>query len=65
MEAEYRTYEQEKGMGNEHINFCYRQTYCHITFDLSLMLYKEANKNESSMSIELVIGRDHGKGAFR
>ena len=66
METEYRTYEykKQKGMEKQHINFWYRQTDCLLTLELSHMMYQEANKNESIMSIDLVIGGDHGKGAF-
>ena len=30
-----------------------------------ILCTKRQNKNESIMSIELVIGRDHGEGVFR
>ena len=29
------------------------------------MMFEDANNNKSIMSIDLVIGGDHGKGAFR
>ena len=49
-------------MEKEHIDFLYIQAYCLLTFDISHMICKEANKNESTISIDLVIGGDHGKG---
>ena len=61
MEAEYGTYEYEKdkGMEKDHIKFWYRQDDCPLTFELSLMMCKERKK--LIMSIDLLIGRDHGK----
>ena len=58
MGAQNVTYEddKEKVMENDPINSWYRQAYCLLTFELSRMMFQEANKNESTMSIDLVIG---------
>ena len=57
MEAEYITYEykKEKVMEKDHINFWYRQSDYLLTFELSRMMCEETNKNESIISIDLVI----------
>ena len=46
MEAQYGAYkyDKENGMGNYHINFCYRQADCLLTFELSRMMCEEAKK---------------------
>ena len=46
MEAEYRTYEneKEKGMGNDCINFWYIPAICIITFTLSNLMKDWAKK---------------------
>ena len=66
MEADDRTYEyeKEKGMEKENINLWYRQADCLQTFELYCMMCKDAKNNKSIMSIDLVIGGDHGKGEF-
>ena len=52
-------------MVKDNIKLSYRQADCLLTVELSRMACEEANKNEPTMSIDLVIGGDHGKGAFR
>ena len=63
MEEEYGTYSYEnyKSVEKENIKFWQRQAGFIITFDISCMMHEEANKNESIMSIELVIDGDQGK----
>ena len=51
-------------MEKEHINFWYREADFLLAFEIYRMMCEEANKNEPTVSIDLVIGRDHGKGSF-
>ena len=52
-------------MEKEGINLWYRQDGCLLTFGLSCRMYEEANKNQSIISIDIVIVEYHGKGSFR
>ena len=51
-------------MKKEHIKFWYIQADCLLTFEISCTMCKEANKQKSILSIDLVIDGDCGKGAF-
>ena len=48
MEAEYGIYEYDKlkFMEKDHTNFWYRWSKCLLTFEISRMICKKANKNE-------------------
>ena len=57
MEANYQTYKYEKGMEKYSIQLFYGQADCLIDSKLSRLISKEADKNYSIMSIDLVIKR--------
>ena len=57
-------YEKEKGMEKGIIKIWYIQTGFLLTFEISCLMYKKANQNESIMSIDTLVCGYRGKVSF-